>query len=405
MAVVVADTLENAHFAASLFELRLRGAARAALRGRRAGAAGARRRERRPDPPRQLPTGSFRQTDEEKLQDRRAPTDRTRGATGVALALHDADERALSDRAVRRPSRTGTATSSPCTTAPAGSPASARRWPPTSGIPEDRSGSCRRWSAAPSARRASCGCTWSLCAVAAREVGRPVKLVLTRDQMFSSTGHRPRTEQDSRWWPTRTAGSLSTEHHTLTETSTVAHFCEPAGLSSPLPLRLPAAGRCPTGRPESTHPHRVSCAVPVRHPACSRSKSRWTNSPTRPDVDPARAADRNHADIDQASGRAWSGKHLRECYQQGAERFGWHDRPRRRARCAATASRSAGAWRPRPIRAAGWRRAAGSPPMPTGWSRFASATHEVGNGVRTVMTQVAADVTGLPLDAGDLRVR
>jgi CO/xanthine dehydrogenase Mo-binding subunit len=35
----------------------------------------------------------------------------------------------------------------------------------------------------------------ALCAVAAREVGRPVKLVLTRDQMFSSTGHRPRTEQ------------------------------------------------------------------------------------------------------------------------------------------------------------------------------------------------------------------
>ena len=35
----------------------------------------------------------------------------------------------------------------------------------------------------------------ALCAVAAREVGRPVKLVLTRAQMFTSTGHRPRTEQ------------------------------------------------------------------------------------------------------------------------------------------------------------------------------------------------------------------
>jgi xanthine dehydrogenase YagR molybdenum-binding subunit len=35
-----------------------------------------------------------------------------------------------------------------------------------------------------------------LCAVAAREVQRPVKVVLTRDQVFSSTGHRPRTEQD-----------------------------------------------------------------------------------------------------------------------------------------------------------------------------------------------------------------
>ena len=48
----------------------------------------------------------------------------------------------------------------------------------------------------------------ALCAVAAREVGRPVKLVLTRDQMFSSTGHRPRTEQHlSSWSPTMTRAS------------------------------------------------------------------------------------------------------------------------------------------------------------------------------------------------------
>ncbi|PQP47492.1 xanthine dehydrogenase family protein molybdopterin-binding subunit, partial [Mycolicibacterium austroafricanum] len=71
-----------------------------------------------------------------------------------------------------------------------------------------------------------------LCAVAAREVGRPVKLVLTRDQMFTSTGHRPQTEQQVALVADAAGAIVSTEHHTLTETSTVAHFCEPAGVSS-----------------------------------------------------------------------------------------------------------------------------------------------------------------------------
>ena len=49
-----------------------------------------------------------------------------------------------------------------------------------------------------------------LCAVAARQLGRPVKVVLTRDQMFSSTGHRPRTEQDPR--PGRRRGRAHRQH-------------------------------------------------------------------------------------------------------------------------------------------------------------------------------------------------
>ena len=44
-------------------------------------------------------------------------------------------------------------------------------------------------------------------------------------------------------------------------------------------------------------------------------------------VDPVELRLRNDTDHDQASGKAWSGKHLRECYLQGAERFGWSGRP------------------------------------------------------------------------------
>jgi xanthine dehydrogenase YagR molybdenum-binding subunit len=63
-----------------------------------------------------------------------------------------------------------------------------------------------------------------LCATAARMTGRAVKLVVSRDQMFTSTGHRPRTEQHLRLVADAQARLTSIEHHTLTETSTVGHF-------------------------------------------------------------------------------------------------------------------------------------------------------------------------------------
>jgi xanthine dehydrogenase YagR molybdenum-binding subunit len=63
----------------------------------------------------------------------------------------------------------------------------------------------------------------ALVAVAARYVKRPAKLVLTRNQMFSSTGHRPNTVQDIVLSASDDGLIQSSEHHTLTETSTVAH--------------------------------------------------------------------------------------------------------------------------------------------------------------------------------------
>lgn len=117
-----------------------------------------------------------------------------------------------------------------------------------------------------------------LCAVAARELSRPVKLVLTRDQMFSSTGHRPRTEQQVTLVADPAGAVLSTEHHTLTETSTVAHFCEPAGLSTRFLYRSPRLAVTHTvARIHSPTP----CFMrgPGRRRDCSLWRRRWTSSP------------------------------------------------------------------------------------------------------------------------------
>lgn len=237
----------------------------------------------------------------------------------------------------------------------------------------------------------------ALCAVAAREVGRPVKLVLTRAQMFTSTGHRPRTEQDVDLVAAVDGTIASTEHHTLTETSTVAHFCEPAGLSARLLYRSPRLVVSHTvGRINAPTP----CFMrgPGEAPGLFALEVAMDELAYATGVDPVALRIRNDPRVDQASGRPWSGKHATQCHALGADRFGWSARP--------PAPRS---WRRRGVQV-GWGTASATYPgrrMPASCSvtttadgvHFASATHEVGTGVRTVMTQIAADAAGLPLDA------
>lgn len=236
-----------------------------------------------------------------------------------------------------------------------------------------------------------------LCAVAARAVDRPVKLVLTRDQMFTSTGHRPRTEQDITLIADADGQICSTEHHTLTETSTVAHFCEPAGLSSRILYHSPHL--VVSHRTARIHaPTPCFMRGPGEAPGLFALEVALDELAEQANLDPLELRIRNHTDVDQASGKPWSGKHLLECYAQGARRFGWRDRP--------TASRS---MRRNGVQV-GWGMATATYPgrrmpagcrvvtHPDGSVQFSSATHEIGTGVRTVMTQVAADITGLPLE-------
>jgi xanthine dehydrogenase YagR molybdenum-binding subunit len=237
----------------------------------------------------------------------------------------------------------------------------------------------------------------ALCAVAAKQVQRPVKLVLTRDQMFSSTGHRPRTEQQLSLVADDEAHIASTEQHTLTETSTVAHFCEPTGLSARFLYESP---RLVVSHTVARINAPTPCFMrgPGEAPGLFALEVAMDELAYAAGVDPVELRLRNDTDHDQASGRKWSGKHLRECYRHGAERFGWSKRP--------MAPRSL----TRDGVQVGWGMATATYPgrrMPAGCRvstdasgivRFASATHEVGNGVRTVMCQIAAEATGLPLD-------
>lgn len=235
-----------------------------------------------------------------------------------------------------------------------------------------------------------------LCATAARMTGRAVKLVVSRDQMFTSTGHRPRTEQHLRLVADAQARLTSIEHHTLTETSTVGHFCEPAGLSTRFLYQSP---RMVVSHNVARVNRPTPCFMrgPGEAPGLFALEVAMDELAYELRIDPLELRIANYADNDQASGRPWSDEHLVECYRQGSDRFGWEHRPHR----------------PRSLRRGGvlvgWGMATATYPgrrMPAGCHvrttregtvEFSSATHEVGTGVRTAMTQIAADAAGLNL--------
>jgi xanthine dehydrogenase YagR molybdenum-binding subunit len=237
----------------------------------------------------------------------------------------------------------------------------------------------------------------ALAAVAAREIQRPVKLVLTRDQMFSSTGHRPRTQQDISVVAGTDGKIQSTAHDTLTETSTVGHFCEPTGLSTRFLYHSPRVAVS----------HRVArinrptpCFMrgPGEAPGLFALEVAMDELAYEIGLDPIELRRRNHVEFDQASGKPWSSKHLLECYEQAASRFGWERRtgtPRSMTKGGVQIG-----WGMATATYPGRRMAAGCRVVTdaSGKIHFSSATHEVGNGVRTVMTQIAAQTTGLPFE-------
>ncbi len=235
----------------------------------------------------------------------------------------------------------------------------------------------------------------ALCAQAARTMQRPVKLVLSRGQMFTSTGHRPRTRQSLVLAADAGARVLSIEHHTLSETSPVAHYVEPAGMTA----------RNLYSSPHASISHKVTpinlptpCFMrgPGESPGMFALESAMDETAVECELDPLEFRLRNYAERDKQEDRPWSSKHLRTCYRVGAERFGWARRQaeprsmRRGARLVGWGMATAaypGRRSPAKVRAQLGR---------DGVAEFSAATHEIGTGTATVMEQVASEALGWP---------
>ena len=163
--------------------------------------------------------------------------------------------------------------------------------------------------------------------MAAKLVGRPVKLVTRREQMFGPVGHRAATRQTLKLGAARDGTLTALDHHTLTLTSRHDDFVEPSGILS---RHLYAAGAIATTHAVS----RADIGTPIfmRAPGEASGsvavESALDELALELDLDPLEIRLRNYAEVEPITHRPFSSKALRECYAQGATRFGWASRPR-----------------------------------------------------------------------------
>ena len=234
--------------------------------------------------------------------------------------------------------------------------------------------------------------------MAARMVGRPVKLVLRREQMFGPVGHRAPTRQTLRLGADNEGKLTALDHHTRTTSSTFDDFFEPASDASHTLYASPAistsheAVRVDTGTPifmrapgEATGSIALESAIDEMAHACG--------------MDPLAFRLANYAEVEPISGKPFSSKALRECYTQGAARFGWD----RRALAAREMRDPDGLL-------VGW--GVGTATFPAlmfqaeakavlrrdGGGAMEIGAHDMGQGASTALAQIAADSLGLDID-------
>lgn len=232
--------------------------------------------------------------------------------------------------------------------------------------------------------------------MAALELKRPVRVTLDRHQMFTF-GHRPPTLQQTHFGADA-SGKLQALHHAAyAETSRFEDYTEvvvnwsnmlypsPNTLMEyklvPLDVFTPLDMRAPGG---STGSHAIESTMDDLSYALN--------------IDPLELRLINYAETDESTGRPFSSKELRQCYLQGAGKFGWHERspqPRsmKRGNKLVGYGMATGIWESMQLPAR-----AEAQLTKEGKLHVLSAVTDIGTGTLTVMTQIAADELGLPME-------
>jgi xanthine dehydrogenase YagR molybdenum-binding subunit len=250
------------------------------------------------------------------------------------------------------------------------------------------------------------GPCWShtvLCAMAARHIQRPVKLVLRRPQMFGPVGCRSATRQiiSAGAQPDGTLRALRNE--TISHTSTFDEFTETATLPARMLYSVANNStiqrlvRSDIGTPSYTR-------APGEAPGTFALEVAMDELAYKLNMDPVELRRKNYAERDENKNLPWSSKSLRECYRRGAERFGWSGRR------AEPGSMREG------HTLIGWGMATSVYPArrspasalarwnPDGTVLVEAGTQDLGGGTYTIMTQIAADAVGVPVSQVTFRL-
>ena len=236
-----------------------------------------------------------------------------------------------------------------------------------------------------------------LAVLAARTVRRPVKLILTRPQMFTGVGHRPNTVQTIKLGARRDGQLVAIDHESIQTIAIDDENIEPATLSSTASYACPNVSTRDLQRRLNIPPP-GSMRAPGEAEGNFALESAIDELSYKLGIDPLELRLRNHAEVHPQFGLPWASKALRECYQVGAERFGWS------RRTPEVGSMRDGHWRVgygvAGVSYSWWqvRCEARATVSRDGSASVRSAANDPGTGTTTVMWQLSAELLGLPLD-------
>jgi xanthine dehydrogenase YagR molybdenum-binding subunit len=244
------------------------------------------------------------------------------------------------------------------------------------------------------------GSTWPheyLTAVFARELGRPVKWMLSREGMFTGCGHRPMILQKIEVAADEGGRLLGLGHHTFNATATYGNWVESASRQTPMLYS------CPSVRTS----HRlvpIDIPMPCQMRAPGHAPGTWALEIAMDELayavkkDPLDIRLINYAEKDEGEKKEFTSKNLRACYQQAAERFGWAKR-----------NHEPGSMKDGRL-LVGWGLATATYPanqspssarvqvLMDGTAKVSIASQDLGTGTYTILTQIAGERLGLPVE-------
>jgi xanthine dehydrogenase YagR molybdenum-binding subunit len=240
-----------------------------------------------------------------------------------------------------------------------------------------------------------------LAAIAAKIVARPVRIVLSRANMYSFLGYQPRIVQKIGLGADEKGTLAAVTHDVVNLTSVTDDFIEFATEASKSLYATPSMRL--SQRAERAHVAMpTAMRAPVEGPGLWALESAMDELAVELGVDPLTLRLANYADTDPATGAPWSSKKLREAYEEGARLFGWRNGP------------------PAPQRDGDWIIGHGMASCLMGTFRFASraqvtlrregtavietGTQDIGTGTLTIFPQIVAGVLGLPSSSIELKM-
>src|SRR6266568_1563089 len=240
---------------------------------------------------------------------------------------------------------------------------------------------------------------WTHCPLAvaaARHLGKPVKVVVSRKMMFQTVGHRPRTQQRVRLGATPDGKLVSLQHDYVFHQAIADDYHEDCGETTSFLYSVPNL-RVAFGRARRNVGSPTSMRGPGAVPGLYATESAMNELADQLKIDPVQFRIINEPKIDESLGIPFSSRHMLECLQLGGEKFGWSKRSPEvgsmkgdgltlgwgMAGCTWIATRFAAE--------------ASVQLRDDGTARVASATQDIGTGTYTILAQLASQKTGVPL--------